>query len=106
MSFNKIFIIGHVGREPRIEATAKGSFICYLAVATDQVIKKEKITTWYQVVLLGSQAERAKHQLTKGAKIYVEGRLRPQQMKDKEGKVRTVLEITADEFCSLTSIAQ
>lgn len=106
MSFNKIFIVGHVGREPRIEVSSKGSFICYLAVATNEVIKQEKITTWYQVILRGKQAERAKHQLTKGAKIYVEGRLHPQQINDKTGKVHTVLEIIEAEFCSLTSIAQ
>lgn len=103
MSFNKMFIMGKVGRDPQLKFNNEGSPICYLAVSTYEIIKDKKTTTWYQVILLGSQAEQAQKSLAKGSIIYVEGRLRPQEMQDKEGKLYIVLEIFGTSFRSLDS---
>lgn len=103
MSFNKMFIMGKLGRDPQLKLSKEGSPICYLAVSTYEIIKDKKTTTWYQVILLGNQAEQAQKSLTKGSNIYVEGRLRPQQMKDKEGNFYIVLEIFGTSFRPLDS---
>jgi single-strand DNA-binding protein len=104
MSFNKMFIMGTIGREPQLKFNEKGDPLCYLAVSTNETIKEQKITTWYQVILFGYQAEQAKKSLTKGSNIYVEGRLRPQQIKDKQGEPHTVLEISGTAFRCLDTL--
>lgn len=104
MVFNKIFIMGKVGRDPQLKLTDEGEHICYLAVSTEETIKEQNVITWYQVILLGNQAKKAKISLNKGSNVFVEGRLRLQQMKDKQGNPHNVLEISANNFYSLNSL--
>ena len=51
-------------------------------------------TTWTKVLAFGDQAETAA-ELTKGAEVYVEGRLRFEHWTDKEGAARTGLTVLA-----------
>ncbi|KAF0249371.1 MAG: single-strand DNA-binding protein [bacterium] len=91
-------IMGKVGRDPQVKLSENGYPICYLAVATSETIKEQKLTTWYQVILWGYQAEQAEKILTKGSNVYIEGCLHLQEMKDKEGKLHNVLEISCKDF--------
>ena len=93
-----MFIMGKVGREPQIKLSENGYPICYLAVATHEIVKEQKLVTWYQVILHGYKAEEAEKTLTKGSNVYVEGHLHLQEMKDKEGKLHNVLEISCKDF--------
>lgn len=93
--------MGKVGREPELKFSQNGTPICYVAVQTKEFVKGHPLILWYQVILFGNQAKEAKKSLTKGCKIYVEGRLRMVEMKDKTGKDRTVLEIAGKDFLLL-----
>lgn len=95
--------MGTVGREPQLTFNEKGDPLCYLAVSINETIKEQETTTWYQVILFGNQAEQARNKLTKGSNVYIEGRLRPQQIKDKQGEVHTVLEVAGNTFHCLDS---
>jgi len=100
MSFNKIIIIGNLGRDPELRYTPQGSAVCNFPVATSERRKnatgeQEEITTWFRVSTWGRQAELANEYLTKGKPVYIEGRLRVEEYTDRDGKSRTSLEVNA-----------
>ena len=103
MSFNKIIIVGNLGRDPELRYTPQGTAVCNFSVATNEK-KKDKsgemqdMTTWFRVTLWNKQAETASKYLTKGSPIYVEGRLRVEEWSDKDGKSRYTLEVHATDM--------
>ncbi len=98
MSFNKIIIVGNLGRDPELKYTPQGQQVCEFSVATSEKRKdnngemKEE-TTWFRVSCWGKLAEVASKYLVKGRQVYIEGRLRAREWTDKEGKLRTSLEV-------------
>jgi single-strand DNA-binding protein len=102
-SFNKITIVGHLGRDPELRYTPQGTAVCNFSVATsekrkDKTGEMQDHTTWFRVSVWGRQAEVANQYLTKGKPIYIEGRLRQEEFTDKDGKARTSLEVMATDL--------
>jgi single-strand DNA-binding protein len=98
MSFNKITIVGNLGRDPELRYTPQGTAVCSFSVATsekrkDKTGEMQDQTTWFKITLWNKQAETAAKWLTKGKPIYIEGRLRTEEWTDKDGKTRTSLEV-------------
>jgi len=108
MSFNKIIIVGNLGRDPELKYTPQGQAVCEFSVVTSEKRKdgsgeiKEE-TTWFKVSCWGRLAEIASQYLAKGRQVYVEGRLRAREWTDKEGKTRTSLEVFGSELKLLGS---
>lgn len=103
MSFNKIILVGNLGRDPELRYTPQGTPVCSFSVATnekrkDRAGEMQDFTTWFRVTLWGRQAETASQYLTKGRPIYVEGRLRLEEWTDKDGKPRYTLEVHATDM--------
>jgi single-strand DNA-binding protein len=103
MSFNKITIVGYLGRDPELRYTPQGTAICKMSVATTERRKNvagqtEEHTTWFRVTVWGRQAELANEYLTKGRQIYLEGRLRIEEYTDREGNTRFSPEVTATDL--------
>ena len=93
-SFNKITIVGHLGRDPEIKYTPNGDAVCTFSVATTEKKKDEEaITTWFRVTTWKRQAEVANQYLSKGKAVYVEGRLRANEYTDRDGNKRASLEV-------------
>src|SRR3712207_716551 len=100
MSFNKVIVVGNLGRDPEMRFTAQGTPVCTFTVATnerrkDRAGEQQDITTWFRVTVWGKQAETVSKYLTKGRSVYVEGRLHVEEWTDKEGKTRHTLEVNA-----------
>lgn len=103
MSFNKIIIVGNLGRDPETRHTPQGNAVCKFSVATSDRRKgadgqMEETTTWFRVSVWGRQAELAQEYLTKGRQVYVEGRLRLEEYTDREGNKRISPEVTATDI--------
>ncbi len=103
MSFNKIIIVGYLGRDPELRYTPQGTPVCTFSVATTERRKSasgepEEITTWFRVSAWNRLAELANEYLAKGQQVYVEGRLRTGEYTDRDGRPRTTLEVTATEL--------
>ena len=103
MSFNKITIVGNLGRDPELRYTPQGTPVCSFTVATnekrkDRAGEMQDVTTWFRVTLWGRQAETASQYLTKGRPIYVEGRLRVEEWTDRDGRQRYTLEVHATDM--------
>ncbi len=103
MSFNKITVVGNLGRDPELRYTPQGSAVCNFSIATNEK-KRDKagdlqdVTTWFRVTLWNKQAENASKYLTKGSSVYIEGRLRVEEWADKDGKNRFTLEVNATDM--------
>ena len=103
MSFNKIIVVGNLGRDPELRYTPQGTAVCNFSIATNEK-KRDKagdlqdVTTWFRVTLWNKQAENASKYLTKGSSVYIEGRLRIEEWNDKDGKNRFTLEVNASDM--------
>jgi single-strand DNA-binding protein len=103
MSFNKITIVGYLGRDPELRYTAQGTAVCKMSVATTERRRSangetEEHTTWFRVTVWGRQAELANEYLGKGRQVYVEGRLRLEEYADREGNPRISPEVNATDL--------
>src|ERR687890_481089 len=108
MSYNKIHIIGNLGRDPELRYTPQGTAVCQFSVATnesrrDKSGEQQDITTWFRVTAWGKQAENVSKYLSKGRRVYVEGRLHMEEWTDREGKARQTLEVNASDVQFLDS---
>ena len=103
MSFNKIIIVGNLGRDPELRYTPQGVAVCNFSLATNEK-KRDKsgemqdVTTWFRVTLWRNQAENAAKYLTKGSPVYVEGRLGVEEWTDRDGNNRFTLEVQGTEM--------
>ena len=104
MSFNKIILVGNLGKDPELRYTPNGTPVCSFNMATNER-RKDRSTgenidavTWFRVTLWGRQAEVASQYLTRGKAIYIEGRLRVEGYTDRDGNARQSLEVTATDM--------
>lgn len=103
MSFNKITLVGNLGRDPELRYTPQGTPVCSFTMATnekrkDKAGETQDVTTWFRVTLWGRQAETASQFLTKGRPVYIEGRLRMEEWTDRDNKSRYTLEVHATDM--------
>ena len=108
MSYNKVSIIGNLGRDPETRYTPSGAMNVKLSVATsrrynDRDGQQQESTTWFRVTAWGKLAETLDKFtqsgiLAKGRQIYVEGRLEQREFTGQDGQSRTSLDVNASEF--------
>ncbi|MFM9904292.1 MAG: single-stranded DNA-binding protein [Pyrinomonadaceae bacterium] len=103
MSFNKIIIVGNLGRDPELRYTPQGAAVCSFSMATNEKRKDKSgelqdITTWFKVTLWRNQAENAAKYLTKGSPVYIEGRLRIEEWTDRDQNKRYTLDVQATDM--------
>ena len=108
---NKAIIIGSVGKDPEVRATASGDCIVNLSVATSESWKdkqgnKQESTEWHRVSAFGKLAEIIRDYVVKGSKVYIEGKIKTRKWQDKEGKDQYTTEIVANELQMLDSRGQ
>ncbi len=78
--YQKVTIIGNLGRDPEMRYTASGLAVTSFPVATNRTYtgpdgNRVKETVWFRVSAWGKQAESCNNYLKKGSKVLVEGRL-------------------------------
>lgn len=105
---NKVILIGVLGKDPEVRYAASGNVITSFSVATGESWvdkntgeKKEK-TEWHDIVLFNRLAEVARDYLSKGQKVYIEGKIRTEKWQDKEGNNRYTTRIYGDSMQMLS----
>jgi len=102
--FNKVFLIGNLGRDPEVRSTPSGQPVANFSIATSRRWKdrdgnRQEQTEWHHIVCWGRQAEIAGQYLTKGKQIFVEGRLQTRSWDDRNsGEKRYRTEVICDNF--------
>ncbi|HUX88334.1 MAG TPA: single-stranded DNA-binding protein [Chloroflexota bacterium] len=99
-SLNKVMIIGNVGRDPEMRYTPNGSAVTNFSVAvsrrwTGQDSQRHEETEWFRVETWNKLAEMCGQYLTKGRKVYVEGRLRTRSWDGQDGQKHYRTEVVA-----------
>ena len=98
---NKVMVIGNVGTDPEMRFTPNGRAVTSFRLATNRIYtttdgERRKETEWFDITTWSRQAESCNQFLTKGQRVYVEGRLRTRSWEGADGKTRFRLEILAD----------
>lgn len=98
---NKVMIIGNVGSDPEMRFTPNGTPVTSFRLATNRVFttadgEQKRETEWFDVTTWRRQAESCNQFLSKGQRVYVEGRLRSRSWEGQDGKTRFRMEIQAD----------
>lgn len=101
---NKVMIIGNLGKDPEMRYIPSGSAITSFPVAVSRTWKtpegqNQEETEWFNVVAWTKLAEMANQYLSKGKKVYVEGRLHTRTYDDKNtGEKRYWTEVIANDI--------
>lgn len=104
-SVNKVFLLGHLGKDPEVKHSGSGTKIVNFPVATSESWKdkasgqrKEK-TEWHRVVIFNPNlADIAEKYLRKGSKVYLEGALQTRKWTDNSGSERYSTEVVLGNF--------
>lgn len=103
MSFNKIILVGNLGRDPELRYTPQGVAVCDFSMATnerrrDKSGEYQDVPTWFRVTLWRNLAENAAKYLKKGSPVYIEGRLTVEEWTDRDGNPRQTLSVQATDM--------
>ncbi len=106
---NKVILVGHLGDEIKMHYFDGGNCIGRFPLATNEVyINKstgEKITSteWHNIVVRNKAAEICEKYLSKGDKIFIEGRIKSRQWQTDDGTTKYTTEIQVTEFTFLNT---
>ncbi len=107
-TLNKVMLIGHLGDEVKMHYFDGGNSIGRFPIATNETYTNkqtgEKVTNteWHNVVVRNKLAEICEKYLSKGDKIYCEGRLKTRQW-EQDGQKRYATEIHVVDMTFLTT---
>ncbi|MGH2638174.1 MAG: single-stranded DNA-binding protein [Rhabdochlamydiaceae bacterium] len=107
---NKVCIIGNLGADPESRQLPSGSTVSNFRVAVSRKYKNsegeaQEETEWFPVVAFGKLAETVQQFLSKGRKVYVEGRLKTNSWDDKDtGDKKYRTEVVAQDVQFLDSV--
>ena len=96
---NKVTLIGNLGANPEVKYGANNNAIVNLSIATNEswidknTNERVEKTEWHRVSIFGKLAEIAEKSLTKGSKVYIEGKLQTRKWQDKDGQNHITTEI-------------
>lgn len=101
-SYNKVFLLGNLTRDPEVRYTPKGSAVADLGIAVNRQYtldtgEKREEVTFVDVTFWGRTAEVAGEYLKKGRSVFIEGRLQLDTWDDKQsGQKRSKLKVIGE----------
>lgn len=108
-TLNKVMLIGNLGDDVKMHYFEAGSCIGRFPLATGETYvskqTNERITNteWHNIVVRDKGAEICEKYLSKGDKVYIEGRIKTRKWQDDKGMDRYSTEIHCSEFTFLST---
>lgn len=108
-TLNKVMLIGHLGDEVKMHYFEGGGCVGRFPLATNETYTNrqtnERITNteWHNIVVRNKGAEICEKYLSKGDKVYIEGRLKTRKWQDDKGNERYSTEIQCNDFTFLST---
>lgn len=107
-SLNKVMLIGNLTRDPELRYTPQGTAVCSFGLATNRqwttdTGEKREDAEFHRIVAWSKLAELCAQLLTKGRKVYVEGRLQTRSWQAQDGTQRITTEIVISDMVILDS---
>lgn len=105
-SLNKAMLIGNLTRDPELRKTANGQSVSSFSIATNRAFttqtgERKEQADYHNIVAWGRLAEICAQYLTKGKKIYVDGRIQSREWEGQDGQKRYRTEIVAENLIML-----
>ncbi|MFZ0863941.1 MAG: single-stranded DNA-binding protein [Candidatus Sulfotelmatobacter sp.] len=106
-SVNKVILVGNVGKDPEIRYTPSGIPVGKFSLATDERFKDkngefQERTEWHNIVAWQPLAEIVGEYVSKGSKLYVEGKIQTSSWEDRQsGERKCRTEIVARDLLLL-----
>jgi single-strand DNA-binding protein len=108
-SVNKVILVGNVGKDPEVKYTPSGIPVGKFSLATNERFKDkngefQERTEWHTIVAWQRLAEIVGEFVSKGSKVYVEGKLQTTHWNDRQsGATKYRTEIVARDLVLLGS---
>ncbi len=108
-TLNKVMLIGHLGDEVKMHYFEGGNCIGRFPIATNETYTNKQTgervtnTDWHNIVVRNKAAEICEKYLSKGDKLYVEGRLKNRQWQGEDGNTRYSTEVQVQDFTFLST---
>ncbi|GAC1522931.1 MAG: single-stranded DNA-binding protein [Thermoleophilaceae bacterium] len=107
-NINRVVMTGNLTRDPELRATASGTPVCSLRLATN-TRRRDAAGEWsdkpnyFDITVWGARGETCASYLVKGRPVAVDGRLEWREWEDTEGNRRQAVEVVADSVQFLAS---
>lgn len=107
-SLNRVELIGNLTRDPELRYTPQGTAVCTMGIATNRTWQtengeKKEDVEFHRVIAWNKLAELCSQLLSKGRKVYVEGRLQTRNWTAQDGAQRSITEIVINDMLILDS---
>lgn len=108
-TLNKVMLIGYLGDEVKMHYFDGGNCVGRFPLATNETYTNKQTnervtnTEWHNIVVRNKAAEICEKYLTKGDKVYIEGRLKTRKWQDDKGNDRYSTEIQCTDFTFLSN---
>lgn len=108
-TLNKVMLIGHLGDEVKLHYFDDKNCVGRFPLATNETYTNKQTnervtnTEWHNIVVRNKAAEICEKYLSKGDKVYIEGRLKTRKWQDDQGKDRYSTEIQCTDFTFLSN---
>ena len=104
---NKVMLIGNLGADPEVRFTSNGTTVAIFRVATTEKWtsksgEAQQQTEWHNIVAWRRLAEICGEYLSKGSRVYIEGKLQTRKWQDQNGNNRYTTEIVVKEMKMLS----
>ena len=92
-SVNKVILVGNLGKDPEVKYTPSGVPVAKFSVATNERFKDkagewQERTEWHDVVAWQRVAEIVGEYVSKGSRVYIEGKLQTSSWEDRQSGQR------------------
>lgn len=104
MSVNKVILVGNVGKAPEIKFMDSRPVATFSLATSEpahtnaQGVAIPERTEWHNIVMLDQDALTAERYITKGTKLYLEGKLRTRAWQDANAIKRNITQIIVERF--------
>lgn len=100
---NKVQLVGRLGQDPEVKASAIGTQIATFSLATNDGFGEKRTTNWHHVVVFGKAVNSVATYLKKGSLAGIDGRIQYRSWDKKDGDKGYATEIVADHVEFLSS---
>lgn len=105
---NKVQLIGNLTRDPELRYTPTGAAVCTFGIATNRQWatesgEKKEDVEFHRIVAWNKLAEICSQLLSKGRRVYIEGRLSTSSWQGQDGQTRQTTEVVASDMILLDS---
>ncbi len=105
---NKVILVGNVGKDPEVKKLDGGMTVAKFSLATSEKYTnrqgdKVESTEWHNIVVWNRLAEIVEQYVSKGSRLYLEGKLKTRSWDGQDGTKRYTTEVFVNNMQMLST---